>query len=142
MTTTWKDNSIMYWHDGVKYCQVSDHNRAPLNVETERIESSGRMVDGTMRRYSVAKKRTWTISWERLPSRRFNGALNTADGGMCGTELEDFYLEHDGAFAVKIMDGRAGEELTQAMITAFSKEVTKRSELNDLWTVNITLVEV
>lgn len=142
MTISWKDNSIMYWHDGAGFKQVTDHNRGALGVETERIGNSTRMANGALRRYTIAKKRTWSLTWEMLPARRASGAVNTVDGGMCGEDLENFYNTIDDAFDIKIRSGDGNEEIATAMITEFSKDVTKRSAYNDFWTLNITLEEV
>lgn len=132
----------MFWHDGVMFKQVSDHNRGALSVDVERIGNQQRMANGKLRRYTIAKKRTWTLSWEMLPARTVSGALNTVDGGLNGTEIEAFHNTTDGAFDVLIRSGDGDEELATVMITEFSKEVTKRSAHNDFWTLSVTLEEV
>lgn len=150
----WTDNSIMWWFDGITWQKITDHNRAPLNMSIERIENSSRMANGTMRRYVVAKKREWSLSWENLPSRRNatkNGrtGLTTVDGGWAGADIENFHNITDSAFLMRI---RGGDDETKAitdptikeytvMITDFSKEVTKRGTV-DLWSLDITLTEV
>jgi hypothetical protein len=51
---------------------LSDHNRAPLDVSTQRIEQRRRMINGTMRSYHTADKLTISTSWSMLPSRGFS----------------------------------------------------------------------
>ena len=132
----------MYWDDGVAFKQVTDHNRSSLSVSYERIENKQRMADGTLRRYTVAKKRSFQLSWEMLPSRTAPGGNNTVDGGLNGEQIEEFHDAHDNAFDAKIMDGQGGEEIVTVMITDFSKEIVKRSQYVDYWTLDITLEEV
>lgn len=137
----WKDNTIMDWSDGVSWFRISDHGRAPLDVSYERIEFKNRMADATLRRYVVDKKRTWAISWENLPARTEIGALNTADGGLDGDDIEKFYFENDGAFEIKIRNGNGQTDRATVMITDFSKTIVKRGVFNDLWNLDISLEE-
>jgi hypothetical protein len=151
----WTDNAIMYWSlDGTTWNKITDHNRQPLSISYERFETNNRMVDATMRRYSVAKKRTFALSWTMLPSKMtssYNGrtGLATVDGGWAGEDIENFYNTNNGAFKVKLRKG-ADEakaitdgtlEVVTVMITDFSKTVEKRGVV-DLWSLDITLEEV
>lgn len=150
----WTDNAIMFWYDGAVWQKITDHNREPLSISVERIESKQRMADGTMRRYVVAKKKSFSVNWSDLPSRRnptFAGktGLNTVDGGWAGEDIENFHNNTDGAFKIRLRggddDGKAItdgsiEEYT-VMISDFSKEITKRGVV-DYWDLSITLEEV
>ncbi len=51
---------------------LSDDNREPLDFRIERIEKRERMINGRMRSYHVADKRTLTVTWNMLPSRGFS----------------------------------------------------------------------
>lgn len=138
-------NAIMYWHDGTSFVKVTDHGRSPFSESVERIESSHRMADGTMRRYTVAKKRSWNISWENLPStnlRAAQGGMTTADGGMSGEEIEAFHDTEDDAFQMQIWSNGNTLETTTVMITDFTKEIVKRGPRVDIWNLSITLTEV
>lgn len=150
----WFDNAIMWWYDGATWQKITDHNRAPLQVDVERIENSQRMVDGTMRRYVVAKKHEFQVSWEMLPSRRnatYAGrtGLNTVDGGWAGEDIETFHNNTDTAFKMRLRGGDdESKAITDAtieeytvMITDFNKEVTKRGTV-DFWSLSVTLTEV
>jgi hypothetical protein len=107
-----------------------------------------------LRRYSVAKKRTFQFSWTNLPSKRnssYNGrtGLSTVDDGWAGEEIEAFFIANDGAFQMKLRKGvdeaKASNDATietvTVMITDFSKSVVKRGVV-DLWDLDITLEEV
>lgn len=141
---TWIDNSIMFWHDGTAFRKITDHGRAPLSVSVERFERSNRMVDATMRRYSVKKKRTWSTNWEMLPSTNSGGAgtISAVDGGYAGEDIETFHDDHDGAFQMQLRSGDETIETVTVMITDFTKEVVKRGPKVDLWNLSITLTEV
>ena len=143
----------MFWELGGSLQKVTDHNRSPLSEEVERIESKRRMVDGTLRRYSVAKKRTWSCSWDMLPStNNITGGLKTADGGLAGEDIERIHDTVNAPFKMVLRRGSAKGQVVPAasndnfyivnvMISDFSKEVVKRGRV-DLWNVSITLEEV
>jgi hypothetical protein len=55
--------------ESASFLILSDHNRSPLDLSTNRIEKRSRMVNARMRSYHVADKKTLTVSWQMLPSR-------------------------------------------------------------------------
>lgn len=150
---------------------LSDHNRGPLDFGTQRIENRRRMVNGRMRSYHIADKRTLSISWTSLPSRAFASDPNfnnstglpasiqdyTIDGGAGGAELLDWYEQHPESFYVFLSYDKFTEfgkddaayahlaqynEVLEMYITAFDYSVQKRGQTNhDLWNVSITLEE-
>lgn len=133
----------MYWYDGTQYRKITDHGRSPLQVSVERIEKKQRMADGTLRRYSIAKKRSWSCSWENLPSKTgVVGYMTTADGGYAGTDIEAFHNANDAQFNMQLRAGDGTIEVVSVMITDFSKVVNKRGTGIDLWNLSITLEEV
>src|SRR5689334_1520192 len=107
----WTDNALMFWStNGTAWNKITDHNRSPLDIDYERIEKKSRMVEGTLRRYSRAKKRTFSVSWTLIPSRRDatrdgRAGLNTVDGGWAGEDIEFFHNTVDGAFYMKLRGG-------------------------------------
>lgn len=152
----WQDNAIMYWSSdgGSTWSKITDHNREPLQISVERLEKKNRMVDGTLRRYTVAKKRTFSVSWTMLPSKRNSSYLGkagitTVDNGLAGEEIEAFHNTVNGAFKMKLRKGideakaiaDASIEVVDVMITDFSKDIEARG-LVDLWSLSITLEEV
>lgn len=157
---SWKDNSLIFFVINGETMKVSDHNRSPLSEDIERIENKQRMVDGTLRRYSIVKKRTWSCSWDLLPSVNVDGGLKTADGGIGGVEMENIAHNINNPFRLILRKGAArGVNVPQVaesalpytdenfyivnvMISDFSKEIIKRGPKSDLWNVNLTLEEV
>ncbi len=144
----WSTNSIMEWSTdgGATWTRITDHGRAPLSISVERIENKQRMADGTLRRYVVAKKRSFSTSWENLPDKATTFLAN----GQPGVWLENFHNTTDGAFHMRL---RAGDDrdktitalngtIFKVMISDFSKEIRKRGVGFDLWTLSITLEEV
>lgn len=97
-----------------RYITLSDHNRGEMAFSTARIEKSERMVNGTLRSYHTADKKTVSVSWTMLPSKSFslypsfdtvtgdnyNGEQYTADGGAGGADMLDWYNGHIGPFWV------------------------------------------
>jgi hypothetical protein len=95
---------------------LSDHNRQPINITQQRIESRQRMINGTMRSYHIADKIIISCGWQMLPSRSYSTNINfnssgkavmsnadyenTADGGAGGVEILDWYENHSGPFYV------------------------------------------
>jgi hypothetical protein len=148
----WQDNAIVYFRENSTWFKITDHNRAPLSISTERLETSNRMVDGTLRRYTVAKKKTFSFSWSMLPSvaAPAGSGMSTVDAGWSGQAIEDFYNRTDGAFKIRLRKGQdinktitdsTIEEYT-VMITDFTKDIEKRGINQDYWTMTLTLEEV
>lgn len=102
---------------------LSDDNRQPIDVKIIRIENRERMVNGRMRSHHIADKRSFSISWQMLPSRSYsakpnfnintgkttldisgsptmNDSIYTTDGGAGGAELKNWYDRHKGSFWV------------------------------------------
>lgn len=131
--------SIMRWIDPVDPATLyypTEHNRAALSVDVEQIGNKNRMVNGTLRKWHVADKRTWSTSWSNVP----HLSQFTVDGKMGGEAMEDFYYSHPGAFTLEIIDGGGVVTSVLAMFSEFSKTVNKRGKY-DMWDVNISIEE-
>lgn len=101
---------------------LSDDNRGSIDFKNIRIEKRERMINGRMRSHHIADKRSFSVSWQMLPSRSFdakpdflsNGSTArysagqpgsadtsyTTDGGAGGVEIKDWYDSHPGSFWV------------------------------------------
>jgi len=117
--------------------KLTEHNRSELSVDVERIETAKRMANGTMRKYVVADKRTFGVSWNDIP----HTAEYTVDGFWGGKEIEKFYNENAGSFPLRITYGDGTSEVFNVMISDFSKSITKRG-LYDFWDVDVEMTEV
>lgn len=154
----WTTNPIMEWWDGSAWVKISDHGRSPLSIAVERIENKQRMADGTLRRHVVAKKRTFSCSWDNLPDKATDFLAN----GQPGEWMEEFHNETDGAFRMRLRAGSdeavaLAEALTRTggdplladnereftvMFSDYSKEVVRRGKTFDMWSLSVVLEEV
>jgi hypothetical protein len=131
---------------------LTDDNRSPLQVSVERLESKRRMVDGTMRSVHVADKRSFSTSWENIPSRKLNGSESiTSDGFGAGIDIKDWYeANYDDFWILLVYDNNddvavgsgANVEKYNVFFDSFDFTITKRGQYNDLWDLSIDLVEV
>ena len=109
-------------NSGNEFLILSDDNRQPIDIASQRLERRERMINGRMRSYHIADKIAISTSWEMLPSRSFstnpefdtNGAPTTApapptaihdyrytsDGGAGAAELVDWHETYTGSFWV------------------------------------------
>lgn len=119
---------------------VSDHNRAPLEISPERIERRIRMADGTLRTYHVATKRSFSLSWEDLPTKN----ADTVDGFMGAESLENFFNSNTSSFTLGIVN--EDETVTNYTVVfdegGFQKTISKRWATHHRWNIDITLTEV
>lgn len=144
----WTTNTLMEWSidGGTNWTKISDHGRSPLSVSVERKEAKQRMANGRLRRYVVAKKRTWSCSWENIPDK----AVSFLANGQHGQWMEDFHNDNDGSFLMRLRSGSdvdttitgVNGTVVEVMIADFSKEITKRGKAFDLWNIDISLEEV
>lgn len=124
----------------------TEHNRAPISLDYEQIENTVRTADGTMRKFVIAKKKSFTLSWSMLPS---DTAL-TVDGKPGAGAIKNFY---DTYFGSKIVMGikhhqqsttnisSVTAESVNVFITSFSYEIVKRMPSYDYVNVSISFVE-
>lgn len=133
MSFTFAKAQLMTWNGN----KVTDHNRSDLSVSVERIEDSQRMANGTMRKYVVADKRTFSTSWDNLP----HNAMNTVDGFWGKREMENFYNTTPGAFTLVVTWGDGTTETRTVMMTKFDASISKRGAY-DFWKVTVELQEV
>lgn len=128
--------------------KVSEHNRGEFTATPMRIEKQQRMSSGTLRKFYVADKMTFNVSWSMLPSYR----SETADGYWGAEDLRRFYSSDEGKSSFKILvnfakDGtkqdtvQLGAEQYTVMIKDFSASVVKRG-INAYWNISMTLEEV
>lgn len=132
----------------LKYNKVTEHNRSAFDISTERIEKQQRMGNGTLRKFFVADKKTFTLSWDMLPSYR----TLTVDGAWGAEDLRSFYASTQGQGSFNIRVNLAKDGTNQEAVSGKYEEYTvvfqscnftvlKRG-LQPFWSVSMTLVEV
>ena len=126
--------------------KVSEHNRSPLEINVERIEAITRTSNGSLRKNHIADKRSFSMSWEMLPSYRDL----TVDGGWGAEDLRQFYLSDDGkkTFNIRINLAKTGSDQSssgyESYTVSFSNcsfSVLKRG-IQPHWSVSLTMDEV
>lgn len=140
--------------------RTSDHSRQPLNVNAKRIESAVRMANGSLRKYYVATKHEFSVSWDLLP----HTSNYCVDGFMGALELERFYEDNFGAFQLTVVTGQIAKpgdasyehpadassnqrraykaDKYNVHFTDFSKEVVKRGNAYDMYNVSLGMEEI
>lgn len=130
----------------LKYNKVTEHNRSPIEISTQRIEKTQRMSNGTLRKYWVADKKRFSLSWDMLPSYR----TLTVDGGWGAEDLRTFYssTEGKGSFNIRINLAKTGSsqessgfELYTVIFGDCNFSVVKRG-LQPFWNVSLSMEEV
>lgn len=127
--------------------KVTEHNRSQFDMTPNRIETTKRMANGTLRKYYIADKHTFSLSWDMLPSYR----TLTVDGAWGAEDLRSFYhsTEGQGSFRIRVNIAKDGsnqessgyEEYTVVFSGTPTFTVVKRG-IQPHWNVSITLEEV
>lgn len=133
MSMTFTRPRLMRWNGN----SVTDHNRAELGIDVERIEKKQRMSNGTLRKYIVADKRNFSTSWTMLPKL----TAQTVDGFWGADAIEQFYNTTTGSFSLEISDGDTETYTYDVMFSDFSKNVVKRGSI-DYWEISVTMEQV
>lgn len=55
--------------DGSTWYKLSDHNRSPVSISYEPIESSQRMANGKLKKYVISNKTNIDVSWDVFPTK-------------------------------------------------------------------------
>lgn len=146
------DNTV----PGQKFYYLTDDSRSELQISLERIEYKKRMINGRMRAYHVADKRSFSVNWSDLATsasaisehRTTTGRTNIASA----KEMLDWYEDHTGSFyltlvydtndAATAVPLRYRVEYYNVFFDSFSYSIKKRGPQHDLWDISMTMVEV
>lgn len=136
-----------------KFRRVSEHNRSEFSISTNRIEKQERMANGFLRKYFVADKKQFSLSWDMLPSFR----NESVDGAWAAEDLKSFYESASGktSFRIRINPGPFDQVLNleqsggvlqddytyTVIFTSCNFTVVKRG-IQAYWNVSITMEEV
>lgn len=124
---------------------LSDHSRSPLSIDYDLIEKSFRMADGTARKQIIAKKRTFSCSWEMLPTIRAHVADSNADA----LDVKRFFeLNSPKTMNMSLYHKRNSDSTSTykedilVYFTSFNYDIVKRYRDFDYWNVTIEIEEV
>jgi hypothetical protein len=130
------------------WTKLSEHNRQPVSIDTNRIERSERMANGTLRKIFIADKYTIQCSWNMLPSTD----TMTVDAGYGAEQIRSFYKgKGTGSFKLKISYNgvSARDEIITVMFSACNFTLNKRNvkeKISDVaqefWDVSLTLEQI
>lgn len=126
--------------------KVTEHNRSPVELNIERIERVVRTSNGTLRKNHIADKRSFSMSWEMLPSYR----NLTVDGGWGAEDLRQFYLSDDGkkTFNIRINLAKTGSDQSSSGFEPYTVSISNcnftvvKRGLQPHWNVSLTMDEV
>jgi hypothetical protein len=148
MAITLPVGSALFIQDGAGTWQkLTEHNRAPVSIDVERIEQTARMSNGSLRKLFIADKKNISTSWNNIPSY----SSMTVDSGWGAEDIKAFYLsaKGQGTFNVRIAYNSARTEDFVASFTSCSFNMTKRNvkekaadTAQAFWDVSISLEEV
>jgi hypothetical protein len=136
--------------DNVNWQKLTDHNREPISVSTELIESQARMANGRMRKYVVSQKNTISASWSYVPSK----TSETADLNHGAAWLDSFYRANVGSpIYLKVVESglnSSGDFITAkntskvytVFMTNFSKTTINRTKISDYVSMSIDFTEI
>jgi hypothetical protein len=141
---------------GTGFLYLTDDSRSEMQISVERIEYKKRMINGRMRSYHVADKKSFSVSWSDLPSRRdelsevrFTGVKK---GWASCQEMLGWYTGHTDSFFLTLVydtpTSASSVPLKYALETHnvffddFAYTIKKRGPTTDLWDISMTLVEV
>jgi hypothetical protein len=152
-TTTVPSNMVWY--------KLSDHNRQPIGVTYNLIESTDRMANGTLRKFIVARKFVIKVDWKDFPTLDSN-LVDYASGSLGAAWLKAFYegnsfnpiyvklmyaLDTPQANSIPVANSYVDSKSTtgqvyNAFMTTFSYDVTKRRAGYDYVNLTIEFTEI
>jgi hypothetical protein len=136
--------------DNSNWQKLTDHNREPINISTEIIETQARMANGKMRKYIVAQKKTISVSWNYVPSK----TSETVDKNYSAAWLESFYKSNVGSpIHLKVVaseldssgnfvTAQNASEVYTVFMEKFSKSIINRTKVSDYVSMSIDFTEV
>jgi hypothetical protein len=136
--------------DNVNWQKLTDHNRDPIDISTEIIETQARMANGRMKKYVVAQKNTISVSWNYVPSK----TSETADLNHGAAWIESFYRSNVGSpIYLKVVaselnssgnfvTAKTGSEVYTVFMNNFSKSIINRTKISDYVNMSIDFTEV
>lgn len=136
--------------DNSNWQKLTDHNRDPIDISTEIIETQARMANGKMRKYIVAQKKTISVSWNYVPSK----TSETVDKNYSAAWLESFYKSNVGSpIYLKVVaseldssgnfvTAQNGSEVYTVFMEKFSKSIINRTKVSDYVSMSIDFTEI
>lgn len=130
----------------LQWNKLTEHNRSEITIGTNRIESARRMANGSLRKYHVADKKTFSVSWRLLPGTR----AYTVDNYWGAEDLREFYSSAlgRGSFNIRLNLAKAGTNQESSGYESYTVVISDcsfvlvRRGIVPHWDVSLTLEEV
>lgn len=146
------DNTIT----GQKFYYLTDDGRSEVQVNLERIEYKKRMINGRMRSYHVADKKTFNMSWVDLPTSKTiiseHKTTSGRDNIAAAKEILEWYEDHTGSFYLTLVydNTKAATDIPlryrietySVFFDDLSYTIKNRGPTHDLIDISMSLVEV
>ena len=116
------------------WIRLSEHNRSEIGINIQRIEQSQRMANGSLRKFFVADKKQFSVSWNMLPGSR----IYTIDNEWGALDLIEFYNSSEGqsTFDIRLNFAKTGTnqessgyEPYTVSCTSFNATLVRRGEI-------------
>jgi hypothetical protein len=116
------------------WIRLSEHNRSEIGINIQRIEQSQRMANGSLRKFFVADKKQFSVSWNMLPGSR----IYTVDNEWGALDLIEFYNSSEGqsTFDIRLNFAKTGTsqessgyEPYTVSCTSFNATLVRRGEI-------------
>jgi hypothetical protein len=128
------------------WIKLTEHNRSEISMTIERIEQTQRMANGSLRKFFVADKKQFSVSWNMLPGTR----VYTVDNQWGALDLIEFYNSSEGqsTFDIRLNFAKSGTsqessgyEQYTVSCTSFNATLIKRGEV-PFYNVSMTMEQV
>jgi hypothetical protein len=142
---------------GTDYLFLSDDNRSDLQIGIQRIEYKKRMINGRMRSYHVADKKTFSVSWSDFPSSASFVSENRQNPTLAwgaGKEIVSWHEDHPDSFYLMLVYDTPNPEGTGSIPLRYKVEtynvffesvtynIKTRGAIHDHWDLSVSMVEV
>jgi len=136
--------------DNVNWQKLTDHNRDPIAISQELIETQSRMANGRLKKYVVAQKNIISVSWNYVPSK----TSETVDLNHSAAWLESFYISNVGSpvylkvvaselnSSGNFVTAQTGSKVYTVFMNNFSKTIINRTKVSDYVSMSIDFTEI
>ena len=128
------------------WIKLTEHNRSEISINIQRLEQSQRMANGSLRKFFVADKKEFSVSWNMLPGTR----IYTVDNQWGALDLIEFYNSSEGqsTFDIRLNFAKSGTnqessgyEQYTVSCTSFNATLIKRGEV-PFYNVSMSMEQV
>jgi hypothetical protein len=116
---------------------LSDHNRSEVSIDWEIFEKRTRTANATLRKYHVAKKKGFDVSWDDIPGTD----TYTVDNYAGAEDMDDYFAANMGSLTLTMRFDHDDVQTYQVMVKSFSLTPKKRGKYT-FYDASLSLEEV